>query len=150
MIFVTVGSTKFTDLIIKMDQLAPSLSDEVVMQIGNGDYCPKNTQFFRYAVSLDSYYDQADLVVAHGGLGTIVEVLERGKRLVCVVNPTTIDLHQEHLLRIYAEKSYLLWCKDLDHLADAIQQARTMPLSRYQSPECRIHEIIRDYLEAKR
>lgn len=147
MIFVTVGSTKFTDLIQRMDELAPSLGDEVVMQIGNGPYNPKNVKFFRYAASLDSYYDQADLIVAHGGLGTIVEVLERGKKLVCVVNPTTMDLHQEHLLDIYAQKNYLLWCKDLGQLAVAIQQARNMQFARYQSPECHIHEVIKDYLQ---
>lgn len=147
MIFVTVGSTKFTALVQKMDELAPSLGEEVVMQIGSGPYTPQNCRFFRYAASLDPYYDQADLVVAHGGLGTIVEVSERGKKLVCVVNPTTMDLHQEHLLRICAEKGYLLWCKDLDELGAAIQQARGMEFVRYQPPECRIHEVIREYLE---
>jgi UDP-N-acetylglucosamine transferase subunit ALG13 len=147
MIFVTVGSTKFTDLIRKMDELAPSLGDDVVMQIGDGPYDPKNCSFFRFAASLDPYYDQADLIVAHGGLGTIVEVSARGKKLVCVVNPTTMDLHQEHLLRIWAEKNYFLWCKDLEQLAVAIQQAREMQFARYQSPECHIHEVIKDYLE---
>jgi len=148
-IFVTVGSTEFNELVKQMDELAPSLGDEVVIQTGNGDYSPKNCKSFRYAVSLDSYYDQADLIVAHGGLGTIVEALERGKRLVCVANPATTDLHQEHLLRIYEQKTYLLWCKELEHLADAIQRARAMPFARYQSPECRIHQVIKDYLEAK-
>jgi beta-1,4-N-acetylglucosaminyltransferase len=147
LIFVTVGSTKFTDLIQRMDELAPSLGDEVVMQIGSGPYAPRNCKFFRYAASLDRYYDQADVIVAHGGLGTIVEVLERVKRLVCVVNPTTMDLHQEHLLQIFAEKNYLLWCKGLDQLAAAIQQARNMQFARYQPPECHIHEVIKDYLE---
>jgi beta-1,4-N-acetylglucosaminyltransferase len=145
-IFVTVGSTKFIALVRKMDELAPSLGDEVVMQIGNGSYSPKNCRFFRYAASLEPYYDQADLIVAHGGLGTIVEVSERGKKLICVVNPTTMDLHQEHLLRIYAEKNYLLWCKDLKQLAAAIQQAQEMQFARYQPPECYVHDVIKDYL----
>jgi len=150
MIFVTVGSTKFTDLIRKMDELAPSLGDEVIMQIGNGPYEPRNSKFFRYAESLEPYYDQADLIVAHGGLGTIVEVSQRGKKLVCVVNPTTMDLHQEHLLRIYAEKNYLLWCKDLEQLVAAIEQARTMQFVRYEAPECHIHEVIKNYLSEVR
>lgn len=150
MIFVTVGSTMFTDLVQKMDELAPSLEDEVVMQIGNSPYAPQNCRFFRYAASLDPYYDRADLIVAHGGLGTIVEVSERGKKLVCVVNPTTMDLHQEHLLRIYGQKRYLLWCKDLEQLPLAIQRAREMQFARYESPECSIHEVIREYLESSR
>jgi len=146
MIFVTVGSTDFDALVAKMDELALCLSAEVVMQIGLGKYMPKHAQFFRFAPSLDSYYDRAEIIVAHGGLGTIVEVLERGKKLVCVVNPATYDRHQEHLLSIFAAQNYLLWCKDLEHLAEAIQQAQRARFKHYQPPECHIHEIIMEYL----
>lgn len=146
MIFVTIGSTDFDPLIRKMDELAPSLGDRVVMQIGNGEYVPQNAQYFRFAESLDRYYDEADLIVAHGGLGTIVEVLERQKRLVCVVNPATYDRHQEHLLQVFVEHNYLLWCRDMEQLAEAIERARTMMFARYQSPPCRIHEVIKRYL----
>ncbi len=146
MIFVTIGSTDFDPLIARMDELAPRLGDDVVMQVGLGEYVPKNGQFFRFAQSLDDYYARADLVVAHGGLGTIVEVLERGKKLVCVVNPTTYDRHQEHLLGLFSAQNNLVWCKDLGQLQEAIEQARTTLLSPYLPPECRIHEIIVEHL----
>jgi UDP-N-acetylglucosamine transferase subunit ALG13 len=146
MIFVTVGSTDFEGLIARMDELAPALGDEVVMQIGLGSYEPRHARYFRFAPSLDHYYDQAEIVVAHGGLGTIVEALERDKKLICVVNPITYDRHQEHLLRTFEAQNYLLWCKDLQHLDEAIQQARKMQFGRYQPPECHIHEVIARYL----
>jgi beta-1,4-N-acetylglucosaminyltransferase len=146
MIFVTIGSTDFDPLIVKMDELAPNLGDDVVMQVGLGEYVPKNGQFFRFAQSLDDYYARANLVVAHGGLGTIVEVLERGKKLVCVVNPATYDRHQEHLLGLFSAQNNLIWCKELEHLAEAIQQARASALSPYLPPECHIHEAIIEYL----
>jgi beta-1,4-N-acetylglucosaminyltransferase len=145
-IFVTIGSTDFDPLIQKMDELAPSLGEPVVMQIGDGVYTPQHGEAFRFAESLDRYYDQADIIVAHGGLGTIVEVLERGKKLVCVVNPTTYDRHQEHLLHVFVEQNHLLWCRDLDHLAEAIQQARDSSFAPYQVPQCHIHEVIKEYL----
>jgi beta-1,4-N-acetylglucosaminyltransferase len=146
MIFVTVGSTDFDGLIEKVDALVPRLSTEVVMQIGLGEYIPRHGVFFRFAPSLDRYYDQADIIVAHGGLGTIVEALERRKKLICVVNPATYDRHQEHLLNIFAAGEYLLWCKDLEHLEGAIRQVSTAQFSRYQPPECHIHEVITEYL----
>ncbi len=146
MIFVTVGSTDFDLLVEKMDCLAPSLQEPVVMQIGLGNYKPKHSQFFAFAPSLDPYYEQADLIIAHGGLGTIVEALERGKKLICVVNPATYDQHQEHLLRVFVAQNYLLWCKDLEHLDEAIQQARATQFAAYQPPECHIHEVIVEYL----
>jgi len=147
MIFVTVGSTDFDALVAKMDELTPYLGDEVVMQIGLGEYEPKHAGFFRFAPSLDTYYDRAEIIVTHGGLGTIVEALERRKKLICVVNPATYDRHQEHLLCIFAAQNYFLWCKDVGCLAEAIQQARTAQFNRYQPPECHIHEVIARYLD---
>jgi len=147
MIFVTVGSTDFDALVARMDELAPQLGTEVVMQIGLGQFVPKQAQYFRFAPSLNSYYDRAELVVGHGGLGTIVEALERGKRLVCVVNPTTYDRHQEDLLRLFEEQQYLLWCKSLEELDIAIDQAKRTCFARYQPPECRIHQVIDSFLQ---
>ena len=146
MIFVTIGSTDFDPLIIKMDELAPTLGDKVVMQIGNGQYVPRNGPFFRFAETLDDYYRQADVIVAHGGLGTIIEALELHKALVCVVNPTTYDRHQEHLLEVFAQQGYLLWCKDMEHLPQAVAEARASSFARYQSPACHIAEAINAYL----
>lgn len=147
MIFVTVGSTDFDLLVAKMDEVAPHLDEEVVMQIGLGDYRPRHCRFFAFAPSLETYYEQADLIIAHGGLGTIVEALERGKKLICIVNPATYDQHQEHLLRVFAAQNYLLWCKDLGHLMEAIQQARATRFTPYQPPECHIHEAVAEYLD---
>lgn len=146
MIFVTVGSTDFDPLIKNMDELAPELRDEVVMQIGLGGYLPKNGRYFRFAPSLDPYLAQAGLIVGHGGLGTIVEALEQGKRLVCVVNPTTYDRHQEHLLSLFAAQNHLIWCRKLDDLAQAIRQAQETELTPYHPPPCHIHQIIHEFL----
>jgi beta-1,4-N-acetylglucosaminyltransferase len=146
MIFVTVGSTDFDPLIKQMDELAPELGHEVVMQIGMGQYAPKNARHFRFAPSLDPYLAQADLIVGHGGLGTIVEALEQGKKLVCVVNPTTYDRHQEHLLRLFAAQNHLVWCQELADLSQAIRQAQQTQLTPYRPPECHIHEVIEQFL----
>lgn len=146
MIFVTVGTNDFDSLIAKMDELAPDLGDKVVMQIGRGEYEPRYGHFFRFASSLDEYFDEAEIIVSHGGLGTIVEALERGKKLVCVADPARYDQHQEQLLRTFSAQNHLLWCQDLEQLEEALRQARTMEFSRYEPPECRIHKVIVRYL----
>lgn len=146
MIFVTVGTNDFDALIAKVDELAPALSTEVVMQIGRGKYIPRHGAFFRFAESLDRYYDEAELIIAHGGLATIVEALQRGKKIVCVADPARYDCHQEQLLTVFAARNYLLWCRDLEHLEEAIQKAGIIEFAPYQPPECHIHKMIMEYL----
>jgi len=145
-IFVTVGSTDFDALISAIDNLAPSLQMRGIMQIGHGQYVPTNMPCFRFAPSLEPFYEQSSLVIAHGGLGTTMEVLRRGKPLVSVSNPDRYDNHQEDLLSHLAESRHLIWCRDLSQLARAIHAVRTEPLCRYQPPECRIHLVIDDFL----
>jgi UDP-N-acetylglucosamine transferase subunit ALG13 len=147
-IFVTVGSTDFDALIEAVDTLAPSLQARGVMQIGHGQYTPVNMPCFRFAPSLDPYYEQASLVIAHGGLATTMEVLKRGLPLVSVSNPDRYDDHQQDLLSIMAEEGYLVWCRQLQALRQAIETAQRTPLRPYQPPECSIHVVIDDFSRA--
>ncbi len=146
MIFVTVGTTDFDDLVSAADRLAASLAEEVVVQIGHGHVRPQHARWFRFAPSLASYYEKADLVIAHGGMGTLTEVLQGGLPLVGVSNPDRFDRHQDQVLRAFEEAGYLVWCRDLVDLPAAVEQARTASFAPYQRPESRIHERIQAFL----
>ncbi len=98
MVFVTVGTTEFDALVQAMDAWAADHDEPVIVQIGRGTYVPRHAEHFRFAPTLAPYYERADLVVAHGGLGTTMEVLHLRKRLVSVSNPDRYDRHQEDLL----------------------------------------------------
>jgi beta-1,4-N-acetylglucosaminyltransferase len=147
MIFITVGSTDFDALIRRVDVIAPGLNEDIVMQIGDGEYTPTSiAQFFRYAPSLEPYMIEADLIISHGGLGTVMEALHQGKKLIAVSNPDRYDTHQDDLLAALSEAGHLIWCRDLDRLDQAITKARESTLVPYRPPECRIHHKIRQFL----
>jgi UDP-N-acetylglucosamine transferase subunit ALG13 len=145
-VFVTVGSTDFDALVQACDSLTPPLQG--IMQIGHGRYIPVNMPYFRFAPSLAPYYERASLVIAHGGLATVTEVLERGLALVGVSNPDRYDKHQEELLTALTEEGYLVWCRQLGDLKQAIETAQTTPLRRYQLPDGEIHLIINEFLKS--
>ena len=146
MIFVTVGTTDFDALVRKMDVLALSLNEPVVAQVGRGAYEPGHMEYFRFAPSLDPYYDRARIVVAHGGLGTLIEVMQRGIRLVGLSNPDRYDRHQDDLLRTFEAAGHMIWCRNLEDLSQALAEASQCRFVPYVSPTPRIHEVIRHYL----
>jgi beta-1,4-N-acetylglucosaminyltransferase len=148
-IFVTVGTTDFDALAARMDELTPGMNEEVVIQLGRGQYAPRHARSFRFAPSLEEYYEQASLVVSHGGLGTLVEVLRHGKPLIGVSNPDRYDLHQNDLLGELEQGGYLLWCRGLHDLGDDIRRAGAMQFVRYLDPPCSIHLVIADFLAGK-
>ncbi len=145
-ILLTVGTTDFDELVRAVDVLAPGLPDQVVAQIGRGTYEPCQMKYFRFAPSLDDWYSRAKLVIAHGGLGTAIEVLQRGLPLVAVSNPDRYDRHQDDLLRAFEERGHLLWCRDLRDLGGALRAAASMSFTPYTTPACHIAQKIRAYL----
>jgi UDP-N-acetylglucosamine transferase subunit ALG13 len=149
-VFVTVGSTDFDALVQAADRLALSLDAAGEIQIGHGRYIPTHWPYFRFAPSLDQHYERADLVIAHGGLGTTIEVLARGLPLVSVSNPDRYDNHQDDILGAMAEEGYLVWCRQLDQLEHAVETALAAAangaLKRYEPSTCEIHMVINDYL----
>ncbi len=149
MIFVTVGAGDFNALIQAMDELAPQLAatgQNVLLQIGHGAYVPQHAEYFRFAPALEPYFDQADVIVSHGGIGVVTEVLRMGKRLVGVSNHDRYDDHQDDLLRAMASRGHLVWCQDLHDLADAVAQASTVSLVPYQEEPGQIAEMIIDFV----
>ena len=114
MIFVTVGSIKFDGLVRYVDEQVGcgGIAAPVTIQIGNGDYQPRNCAFFRSAPGLDEWYDQSDLVIGHGGTGTTLEILERGMRQISVCNPDMIDNHQHEFLDALAKRGFVQYCRD--------------------------------------
>ena len=146
-VFVAVGTTEFDELVRTMDRLAPELGADVIIQIGHGIYEPQNCDFFRFAPSLEPYYDWADVVVAHGGFGTTMEALHKGKRLISLSNPDRYDEHQSDLLSTLEAERYLIWCRRLEDLPDLLRRVETMAFRPYQPPECHIHQVIHEFLE---
>jgi UDP-N-acetylglucosamine transferase subunit ALG13 len=119
------------------------------MQIGQGGYTPVNLPFFRFVPSWDPYYERATLVIAHGGLATTMEVLQRGLPLVSASNSDRYDNHQEDLLSAMDEQGYLVWCRRLDQLEQGIEAAQKGPLLRYEPYECEIGDVMGRYLSQR-
>lgn len=86
MIFVTIGSMfPFDRLIRVMDEWAISEGrTDVVAQIGNGSYEPKNMKFGRYLDQSEfaENMKNADLIVAHAGMGSVITAGRTGRPIV--------------------------------------------------------------------
>jgi UDP-N-acetylglucosamine transferase subunit ALG13 len=127
MIFVTVGTWRFDKLVEAIDRAvaAGKIDRPVLVQIANGLYLPSRCPYFRAAPSLAPYYEQAEIVIAHGGTGTTLEVLERRLPLISVANPDVQDNHQNEFLGALEHEGYVTYCRDLERISDLIQRVVT-------------------------
>lgn len=119
MIFVTVGTTQhFDELISEIDRLKASgvIKDEVVAQIGPGNYIPTHLDWFRFTDKIGKYFDEADLCICHGGVGSVFELLGLGKKFIAVANKHMQDDHQTDLLKVISKRGWCGCCLDVSNL----------------------------------
>jgi UDP-N-acetylglucosamine transferase subunit ALG13 len=148
-VLVTVGSTGFDDLVQAVDEAAPKLNATGLAQVGPGSYRPTNLPYERFVPSLAELIDRADVVIAHGGAATTLEALSAGAKLVSVANPDRYDDHQNDVLAELSGQGHLVWCRDLDGIADDISHALSTDLRPIDNVECTIGRTINDFLRER-
>ena len=150
-IFVTVGTGDFDELIKTVDELVGEgkIKEKVIMHIARGKYIPKNCEYFRFAKSLKSYRENADLIIGHGGLATILESIIAHKIYIGVANtsPDYPDNHQNEILEKMSEENYILWCRELHTLYDCILKAKKFEFMKYISQSTEIPQKINEYIK---
>jgi UDP-N-acetylglucosamine transferase subunit ALG13 len=146
-ILVVVGSGEFEELVEHVDRLhRPEHS--FILQIGLGAYEPRRHPWFRFADDLAPFYREADLVISHGGLGTLLECLQAEKRVIAVPNLHRKDHHQIEIVQELARQGHLLCCPDVSQIGALVDRAVDYPFVPYVRPRCEIAQAIRELVSA--
>ena len=88
MILLTVGNEPFDRLVKAFDEWIGSRHEiqmkGAIAQIANGSYVPKNCDFIRYLTptTYQKTFDQAEIIVAHAGIGTIITAMNADRLIV--------------------------------------------------------------------
>ncbi len=144
-LFVTVGTTPFDALIRKADsQLSNDF--ELISQISEGQYKPKHHQYFRFSDQVENYINDADIVISHGGAGTIFKVLEMSKKLIIVPNFDRVDHHQSDICEYMDRNNHAEACIDLTNLLDLVNKVKKTEFLPYKPDEFRGIGEIRNFL----
>ena len=121
------------------------------MQIGNSKDSPENCNWENFVAKdkMLQLIDEAEVVVCHGGFGSIRDTLAAGKTPVVVPrmpeNGESID-HQAEITEELEKANRVLAVYDINDLEDAIERA---PLFKSEGVEPnQIPGIIQDYLDS--
>jgi beta-1,4-N-acetylglucosaminyltransferase len=149
-IFVTVGTQYFDELINEVDRLAAigALGQPVLAQIGLAKRKPKNIDYVVFDRNMLETARTADMIITHAGTGSLCEFIALGKPFIAVVNDTKAGNHQleflEHLSSLYD----FCWICSPCHLEQALPHARpATPLSK--TAQSMLAEDIQAFLKAR-
>jgi beta-1,4-N-acetylglucosaminyltransferase len=142
-ILVTLGTTRFDSLIEFIDNNILNEDYDIIMQIADGIYKPKNFKYFNYTEDIDIYYKESDLIICHAGAGTIYQLLEMKKKLIIVPNLDRIDKHQSDISDFMSKYNYALSIENYNELSKIIEISKDIELIEFtKDPFFKVKEII--------
>lgn len=125
----------------------------VLAQRGHSRYVPKNYKSFDFVdgVQFDKYIDDADLVVSHGGVASLIASMKKGKKII--VFPRLgkyhehLDDHQMEFASKLAEQGYLMYATDKKSLENCIKQAQSFVPKRFVGGNALMERTVVNFIE---
>ena len=143
MIFVTVGTQDkpFTRLISAVEDavIAGKITDEVIVQAGNTEYESKVLNVLNYVPfdEFNNYIEKADIIITHGGVGSILNALKLKKKIIAVPRLAKygehVNDHQLQVIQKMTQDGYILSCEDESKIADKVHEAENFVVKEYTS-----------------
>ncbi len=122
MIFVTVGTHPggFSRLIRRIDEIAPLLKEEIIVQRGFTKYIPKNVKYFDFVPDLSPYFQKARIVITHSATSLIEFVFATQKPVITVPRQAKfgehINDHQIEFAEWLSKKTGLMCVLDIKRI----------------------------------
>jgi len=155
LILVTVGTARdFSRLIKKIDEIGRKINEKIIIQRGNTKYMPKNCVYFDFTTreKFENYVKKANIVVTHGGVGSIITSLNFGKPTIVVPRREKYNEHKnDHQMDIAKElgrEGKVLACYDIRNLKKKIDGARKIRRVKKRKDVLKIEKTLERFIES--
>lgn len=139
MILVTLGTQKqsFARLLSAIEKA--DIKDEIIVQAGYTEYSSKKMKIFDFISyeEMNKLVDAADIIITHGGTGSIVGPLKKNKKIIAAARLSKynehVDDHQIQIVDMFADVGYIMKYCDGDNLKDLIDEIKKKKMVKFKS-----------------
>ena len=158
MIFVTLGTQDkpFNRLLdaIQREIDNGNIKDEVIVQQGSTKYDSKDMKFLNLLPinEFDELVKSCDLLITHGGVGSILTGLYKGKKIIGAARlkeyGEVTNNHQLQLLGGFEEKGYILNLANFDDLGEVLKKVKKFKPKPFSSNNEVFINKLDDYIKS--
>ena len=153
MILVTLGTQdkKFYRLLDALQKCIDEgiIKDKVVVQAGfSSDYKSKDMEMFDLIPmkKFDKLISECDLLITHGGVGSIVTGLKNNKVVIAVPRlkeyKEHTNNHQLQIIENFSDSKYVIGLTDLNEINSALKKAASFKPKKYKSNKEKFNKFI--------
>ncbi len=135
---------------------AGNITDKVVVQAGFTKYNSDKMEIFDMIPQeeMDSLIKEADLIITHGGVGSIMSAVKAGKNVIAVPRLKKygehVNDHQLEIINTFKKQGIIVGINDVTELEQALSDVKLLgrvPKSFRSAQENRIVQIIDDFIQ---
>ncbi len=139
MILVTLGTQKqqFNRLLSKIEE--SKIKDKIIVQSGFTKFKSKKMEIFDFISyeEMNKLIDEADLIITHGGTGSILMPLSKSKKVIACARLSKygehIDNHQTEIVDLFSSKGYIIKMDETDDIDDLIKKTKKFTIKKYKT-----------------
>ncbi|NTW90436.1 MAG: exopolysaccharide biosynthesis protein [Erysipelotrichaceae bacterium] len=141
MILVTLGTQdkSFVRLLEALEKQCESglILDEIIVQSGYTKFDSKYMKLIPYFSQdeLDQYRQNAQCIITHGGVGSILDGCRYGKKIIGVARlkefKEHINDHQIEICEQFSKDGYILYAENLEDIHRLIDQTKSFEPKKY-------------------
>lgn len=157
MILVLLGTqnNSFHRLLEEIDKLIEKkvINEKVIVQAGYTKYESKNMKIFGLIPQneLNKYQKEADLIITHGGVGSIISSLKIGKKVIAIPRlheyGEHVNDHQKQIVESFDKKGYIIGINDVSQLENAIKKVANFIPKKYEANNKKMLSIIEQFID---
>ncbi|NCB33686.1 MAG: exopolysaccharide biosynthesis protein [Erysipelotrichia bacterium] len=157
MILVTLGTQdkQFPRLLDAVQKAIDdgAIKDRVVVQAGHTVYKSNDMEIFDFIEQekFSAFLNSADLIITHGGVGTIMTALKEHKKILAAARLVQYGEHQSdhqvELLESFNDDHYLIYMKDLSDIRPYLAQADIFAPEKYVSNQDHMIHMIESWID---
>ncbi len=159
MIFVMLGTqnNSFNRLLKEIDKLIENqtINEEVIVQAGYTKYQPKSEKMkvidFISREELDTFEKDANFIITHGGVGSIITSLEKGKKVIAVPRlheyGEHVNNHQKEIVEKFNRGGNIIGIQSIEELEEAIKRVKDFEPKPYVENNHKMLKIIENFID---
>ena len=157
MILVLLGTqnNSFYRLLEEIDKLISEniINEEVIVQNGYTKYETQNMKLIDFVSKeeLEKLLENADLIITHGGVGSIIMSIKKGKKVIAIPRlhkySEHVNDHQKEIVELFNKKGYIIGINEVEELKSAFLKIEEFNPIPYKENNEKMLKIIEEFIE---
>lgn len=130
-----------------------NIKEEVVVQKGYTKFESENMTLYTQLPldKLQQLIEKSDLVITHGGVGSIISSIQRGKKVIAIPRLKKygehVNDHQYDIIKSFNDFGYIIGLSCVEELEEALRKVKKFQPKQYVKNTGNVVKIVEDFID---